>query len=174
MSDRFQRMIANLRQLKYPAEFRIQPPLWPADLSGLMQKISATSLPECAAVTASEDADFSKERMHFLAEVGTGLWRLRQRMVQPGTVRPLEEMRRAFRHLESTWDVITQAGVEIQDHTGALYDSGMSLKVIAFQPTQGIGREKILETIKPTIYYKGHPIQMGEVIVATIENNVAQ
>jgi hypothetical protein len=41
----------------------------------------------------------------------------------------------------------------------------MSLKVVAFQPTPGIGRERVIETIKPTIYFKGKAIQMGEVIV---------
>src|SRR5205823_4748853 len=101
------------------------------------------------------------------ADVGTGLWRLRQKMVQPGTDRPLDEMRRAYRHLESIWDALVQAGVEILDHTGALFDSGMSLRVIAFQPTPGLGHEKVIETIKPTIYYAGQPIQVGEVIVET-------
>ena len=168
----FRNILTSLRQLKYPAEFRIQPPIWSEDLSDLIDKIQST-VTKPTTVT-NEDQMSSKERLTFLAEVGTGLWRLRQKMIKPGTKRPLEEMQKAFRHLESTWDVLTQAGLEIQDHTGAAYDSGMSLKAIAFQPTQGIGREKIMETIKPTIYYKGQPIQMGEVIVAVPEEKSAR
>ncbi|MBW2559148.1 MAG: hypothetical protein JRD69_10020 [Deltaproteobacteria bacterium] len=109
------------------------------------------------------------ERMRFLADVGTSLWRLRQKMLHPGTDRPLEEMRRAYRHLESMWDAFTQANIEIQDHTNELFDSGMSLKAITFQPMAGIAREMVIETIKPSIYFKDKAIQIGEVIVGTPE-----
>ena len=111
----------------------------------------------------------SDEHALFLAELGTGLWRLRQRMVQPGTGDPSEQLRWAYRHFEAVWDVLTQAGVEVQDHTGAPFDPGMALKVIAFQPTTGIEREMVTETIRPSMYYKGRSIQMGEVIVGTPE-----
>jgi hypothetical protein len=90
-------------------------------------------------------------------------------MLEPGTDRPLDEMRRAYRHLESVMDVAREAGLEIQDHTGAPFHSGMALQVLAFQPTPGVQREKVEETIKPTIYLNGTMIQMGEVIVATPE-----
>ena len=107
--------------------------------------------------------------MQFLADVGTSMWRLRQKMLHPGTERPFEEMRRAYRHLQSIWDAFTQANIEIQDHTNELFDSGMSLKAITFQPMAGIGREMVIETIKPSIYFKGKMIQIGEVIVGTPE-----
>jgi hypothetical protein len=45
----------------------------------------------------------------------------------------------------------------------------MSLKVLCFQPTPGLRRERVIETIKPTIYFKGKTIQMGEVIVGKPE-----
>ncbi|MBU1927321.1 MAG: hypothetical protein KKI20_06120 [Gammaproteobacteria bacterium] len=155
-------ILTSLRQLKYPKEFRIASSAWTTELLSAFEKL--TSSPRAF---TTEDSTTQKEQLRFLADVGTGLWRLRQKMVQTGTDRPLEEMRRAYRHLESTWDALTQAGVEIQDHTNTLFDTGMSLKVIAFQPTPGIGREKIIETIKPTIYFKKKSIQMGEVIVGT-------
>jgi hypothetical protein len=88
-------------------------------------------------------------------------------MIDPQTGRPREEMRRAYRHVESIWDALVEAGIQIQDHTGMLFDSGMSLRVIEFQPTAGLGREQVLDTIKPSVYYDGQLIQMGEVIVGT-------
>jgi len=45
----------------------------------------------------------------------------------------------------------------------------MALRVIAFQPTAGITREIITETIKPTIYRNDTIVQIGEVIVAVSE-----
>jgi hypothetical protein len=115
------------------------------------------------------DGAFAEDVIRMIANVGTGLWRMRQKMVKPGTDEPLEEMRRVYRHFESVWDSIIQAGTDIQDHTDDLYGSGMTLRVVAFEPTVGVGREIIKETLKPTIYFRGRLIQMGEVIVATPE-----
>ena len=160
---------AGLRQWMYPPEFRIAPCVWPPELLAAIQQLAQALAAKATDGTPQPDAAAEKKQIRFLAEVGTGLWRLRQKMLQPGTDRPLEEMRRAYRHLESVWDVLAEAGVEIQDHTDALFDPGMSLRVIAFQPTAGIERERVLETIKPTIYFQKRTIQMGEVIVATPE-----
>jgi hypothetical protein len=169
-----QSMWAELRQWLYPAEFRIAPCAWPPELLAAIEQLAQALAARTAEGTAQPDSAAEKKQMRFLAEVGTGLWRLRQKMIQPGTNRPQEEMRRAYRHLESVWDVLTEAGVEIQDHTDALFDPGMSLRVIAFQPTAGIERERVLETIKPTIYFQKRTIQMGEVIVATPETIAAE
>lgn len=161
--------IAGMRQLLYPKEFRIAPARWPDDLVSSLERLARSPAPDHATASGQEDSASLKERVRMLADVGTGLWRLRQKMVKPGTSEPLDDMRRAYRHLESVWDTLAQSDVEIQDHTDTLFDSGLSLKVIAFQPTPGLGREMVIETIKPTIYYKGQSIQMGEVIVGTPE-----
>ena len=163
-----------LRQWMYPAEFRIAPCAWPPELLAAVQQLAEALAAKATQGTSQADGATEKKQMRFLADIGTGLWRLRQKMLQPGTERPLEEMRRAYRHLESVWDVLAEAGVEIQDHTDALFDPGMSLRVIAFQPTAGIERERVLETIKPTIYFHKQRIQMGEVIVATPENQATE
>jgi hypothetical protein len=155
-------ILANLRQLVFPREFRIAEPPWPDDWLETLRKLA--ELPP-APPPGPEDT----ERVRFLADLSTGIWRLRQKMVEPGTERPKEQFRREYRHLESVWDVLRQAGMEIQDHTGKPFDSGQALKVLAFQPTPGVRRERVQETVKPTIYYKGRHIQMGEVIVESPE-----
>lgn len=116
---------------------------------------------------SNSDQDFVQDMVQMIAGVGTGLWRMRQKMLDSETKEPLEEMRRVFRHFESVWDAFIQAGVEIQDHTNEVYDSGLALRVIAFQPTPGIEREIITETIRPSIYFRKTPVQIGEVVVAT-------
>jgi hypothetical protein len=157
-----------IRQFRFPGEFRITTAPWPANLDqllvGLMRSTKVAGEPQKGASTEQD--------VHLLADIGTGLWRLRQKMVKPGTTQPQDEMRRPYRHLESVWDALAQAGVEIQDHTDKPFDAGMSLKVISYQPTPGLGRERVIETIKPTIYFKGIPIQMGEVIVGIPEKNM--
>ncbi|MGH8547907.1 MAG: hypothetical protein ACRERU_04790 [Methylococcales bacterium] len=57
--------------------------------------------------------------------------------------------------------------MEITDHTNSRYDPGLSLRVIAFQATAGIGCETIVETIRPTVYWNKQPLRLGEVIVGT-------
>ena len=179
----FPEVLAGLRQLRFPAPLRIAEAPWPpAWERALADALAARAAPEAAAATAGvagsghEAASGSGAPAGepgpdpaWLSDLGTGLWRLKQRMLEPGTDRPLDEMRRAYRHLESVMDVAREAGLEIQDHTGAPFHSGMALQVLAFQPTPGVQREKVEETIKPTIYLNGTMIQMGEVIVATPE-----
>ena len=159
--------LSAIRQFWFPREFRIAESPWSGDLGQLLLRlercIEATREPQGLAL--------GEQEIGLLADIGTGLWRLRQRMVKPGTNQPLAEMQRPFRHLESVWDALVQAGAEIHDHTDKLFDPGMSLKVVSFQPMPGLERERVIETIKPTIYFKGKPMQMGEVIVGRPEKH---
>ena len=162
-------LLAEIRQWTFPKEFRIAEAAWPPGIAELLQQLKQREASLSAPGSREPDGEALPRRL--LADVGTGLWRLRQRMVEPGTGRPLEEMRRAFRHLESITDALAQAGVEIRGHTGEpLPEQGVyALKVIAFQPTPGLVRDQVLETIKPSVYCQGELIQMGEVIVGTPE-----
>jgi hypothetical protein len=101
------------------------------------------------------------------AVVATGLWRLRNKMVDPVTGRARPELRALYRHVESVWDALLRAGIEVQGHDGARFDAGLSLSVVAFQPTAGIERECVIETVRPSVYRSGRLIQQGEVIVGT-------
>jgi hypothetical protein len=104
-----------------------------------------------------------------LADLATGLWRLRRRLVDAATGEPLQNMRRALRDVDMMLARLTEEEIEIQDHNGAVYDPSLSLRVAAFQPTAEIDRDHILETLKPSVYHHGERIQTGEVIVAIPE-----
>jgi hypothetical protein len=110
------------------------------------------------------DAEQSK-LARLLADLATGLWRLRRRLLDPVTNGPQEEMRRHLRDLDALCGRLQEEEVEIQDHTGALYDPSMSLRVAAFQMTTGLEQDRIVETLKPTVYWRQQRIQTGEVIV---------
>lgn len=128
------------------------------------------SQPESHSTPSSADIVLSES---LLAKIGTELWRLKlklEKMVRPGTGEMIDEARRAYRHLQASWEALTDAGIEIQDHTGQPYNAGLSLKTIAYQPVASISSETVIETIKPTIYYRQEPIQQGEVIVGYPES----
>ena len=160
-------MLPRIRQLLNCREFRRAITPGPEGDTGL----EAMTLPNTPAVepepVAVPGALAGTDLSSFLSALGTSLWRLRQRMLQPGTDRPFEEMRLVYRHLESAWTALAQAGVTILDHTGQAFHYGQALKVISYQPTPSLVREEVIETLRPTIYFKDMAVQMGEVVVGT-------
>jgi|GEM_PF-860063 len=188
-----QSAVSDLRQMLFRREFRIARPAWPVELGDRLAKAIETAARAAvdsaraveAATKAQEEAakrqldlppapDINatlQERLKFLADVGTGLWRMRRNMVPTDfhnlqEARPLEEMRKPFRWLVSTWDALKENGLEIQDHRGDRYISGQSLKA-HFEAAPDLHEDTIIDTIKPTIFFDGKIIQMGEVVVGT-------
>ncbi len=159
-----------LRQLMHPEEFRIPRSVPPAAFDSLLDQslvAAPTAKPAAHAPIPASALLGGMDLLRFLVQLATGLWRLRQKMLLPGSTEPLEEMRRAWRHFESVWDQLKTVGLDVQDHTGEAYHAGSSLHVVAFQPTDGVTAECISETIRPTIYFRGQLAQTGEVIVST-------
>lgn len=101
------------------------------------------------------------------ANIATNAWRAKVKMVDADTNEPTEPMKRVYRHVEAIFEALKQMGVEHIDPIGRHYDSGMALKVVTFEPTPGLSKEEIKETIKPSVTWQGRLIQMGEVIVGT-------
>jgi len=152
-------MFEGLRQLNYPASFRIDDPGWP-NIDKLIDLIS-----ELCTADESRDPSPNQESHKLLGDIGTVIWRLGKR--SKTEIDPAEKVRRMNRDVEAAADFIRQGDLEIKDHTGELYDGGMRIKVIEFQKMEGLNRDRIVETVKPTIYYKGKLLQLGEVIVGT-------
>lgn len=181
----FTALLDSLRQLLQPAEFRIPKPVWPEEWQVLLTRAATqvdtptTPLAEDRAAAQETTANgptaedrsaiqlqrTEKEQTRLLADLATNLWRLRGRMVDPTTGTARDQVRREYRHVETMWDALTQSGIEVQDHTGARFEIGMALKVLTYQPVTGLSQERVRETIKPSIYQRGKPIQVGEVIV---------
>jgi hypothetical protein len=107
-------------------------------------------------------------------DLGCSAWKLRQKMFDQITGEPKDDLRHLARHVEVIWDRLSELGLQIQDHTGNPFDSGQSLEVLAFQPTSGISRETVIETVRPTVYFAGKRILMGQVIVGTPDNSASK
>lgn len=167
MSDRktLRETMDNLMQwLCYPQEFRISAPKY----IGLSEPLEALAdLAERTSASSQTTSKKEEELLDMAADVGTLIWRIQQRLTATGELpKPLQ---RLSRDVERTWDALTQGGIEIKDHTGGDYEGGMALRVITSQPVIGLARRQIIETLKPTIYYRDRIIQMGEVIVGVPE-----
>lgn len=108
-----------------------------------------------------------------VAQIATSLWRLRNRVLDPTNDIPISELRHLRHHIQDSIDVLEDAAITIQSHDNAGFDPGLALTVVAYQPTPGLDREKIMETIRPTIYFAGNIIQNGEVIVGAPDPGAA-
>ena len=128
-----------------------------------------TSIQLVEPVDGDQTGNQTVELTRLLADVATGLWRLRLKMLPEGSKQPSEENRRSYKQLESILDVLAQAGVQIRDHTGEAVPRGgiYTLRALAYEPTAGLAREQVIETLKPTIAFKDRVIQTGEVVVGT-------
>ena len=108
-------------------------------------------------------------RSTLIVDLANVSWALQRKSCDPVTNERKEEFRPIARHIDQLSEYLEELGVKIQNHTNEPFDSGQSLEVIAFQPTAGISRDVVVETIRPTVYIKGIRIQMGQIVVATPE-----
>lgn len=139
---------AELRQRRqYPA-FRIAAAPWEELLASVIPDPEPESLDEL-----------------LLADAATHLWRAQRRLARDGGPTTARD-RQTGRYLLTCREVLTEAGLEIQEHDGDLFHPGRSLEVLTFAEDVALRAEVVLETVRPTIYLRGRRIQMGQVIVA--------
>ena len=102
-----------------------------------------------------------------LVEMATNAWRLKVRMIDPDSGEPKEETRKLYRFVEGLFRALGDAGIQVIDKTGKPYDSGMPEKVISFEQTPGLQKERIMDTVRPAIRWKERHLHFGEIIVGT-------
>jgi hypothetical protein len=81
-----------------------------------------------------------------------------------------EEVKKICRYVDQMVGIINSLGFEIKDRIGEPFNYGLPESVIATKPQPGITQETVIETVLPTIYFKEKPIQRGEIIIASPEN----
>lgn len=166
--------ILRMLNLVLPETERFPPVKTPGDLFALRQTVK-----KCTSVGSPEGKRPKEliQKVEILpnsviqafSTIATNAWRLRNKMIDVESGEPKDEMRRVCRHVEAILDALSHIGVEVKDMKDRAYDTGMALKVITFEKTPGLTREKIVETIRPTVTFQGSLIQIGEVIVGTPE-----
>ncbi len=154
-----------LRQFSVPREFRIA---HYEDDMGDLNAALATLVDLVEAIGKKghgHGAGADSDTLHAIATAATGLWSCHRNLQDPSVHNSSGDVRRAFRHLESTMDKLRGAGLKVIDNKGEPYTPGMSVDVLVFQPEAGLDREMIIETVEPTVYLGEQRLQMGKVIV---------
>lgn len=160
---------AAIRQWRFPPALRIAPASPPAGQPELLEPTTPVAGPRPAQAPNGSGPPGPVLDDRALADVATGLWRARRRMIEPGSEEPRPEVRREFQHLQSAWDALTASGVKVQDHDGMRYTAGLVLEVLVFQRVADLEHEEVIETIRPSVSVQGRSIQLGQVIVGTPE-----
>lgn len=128
-----------------------------------MQSPAATTAAPAAIANESIDAG--------LCALATHVWRTKGKLVDPDNGEPKEETRRIYRHVEAALESFNQMGVTLTDWIGQPYDPGLPVKVLTFQPTEGITRDTVVEAVRPTVVWKERLLQLGEVVVGIAPNS---
>ncbi|SOD64263.1 hypothetical protein SAMN06297387_115123 [Streptomyces zhaozhouensis] len=171
------RLRALVGQLRHPREFRVPPPALDPDqaawATALLDEIAALAERATAAAedggpdaedagTGEPDAAPDTEA---LLRAALGLWRAERKLEQEADALTGADLRQVRRQVNAIRQALVDDGLEIQEHEGMPFDSGHSLEVLVFQEEPGLTRETVLETVRPTIHFRGRRIQMGQVIV---------
>lgn len=160
-------IVIGVRQWRYPKSFRIPTVRSVAfekefadTLKALRKTLDIFSNPATVEnimkFTAADDYEF-------IAELLTRLWRFKKSITIGDTVN--SEVPANYNQLERIFSIFEKMDFHIEDREGDIYDSGLTMKVIASEPMEGIGREVIKETYKPGIYRGSTLIQVPEIIV---------
>jgi hypothetical protein len=156
-----QSLKTKLRQLWFPAAFRLPEPEFTKEQLDLLEELIQLIHP----TLSQQEKTAGDERLsmaHFLVDLGTGIWRIRRKI--EGLTRMPKEIKDALYSLESTWASMSEGGVEIVDHIGTI-PSKNEAKVVEVRDIPNLTRDQVVETIKPTIVFRGEVIQLGEVVM---------
>jgi hypothetical protein len=163
--DRIREVLCDLRQLRYPPEFRIAPrPIM----------ASATHPEPVAAPTAGLAATASAERQEqdarldrSIAKVAVCVWDIRRKLEGSEIAQQDRKLRLLNRRAEAAVMALEDAGVLIDDPIGRRYVAGSEAAMKPhFEPTAGTVTEQIVQTVSPVVYRDDRLIGQGEVFVA--------
>ncbi len=108
-----------------------------------------------------------------ITSIGVEIWRLEKRLNKLDNENPNLELTPFFDQVQRIKDIFMREGIVIKDYLTEGYKEGISLKVLSFEEDASLppGALKVVETVRPTIFYKDKVIFHGEVVVAKSTQN---
>lgn len=162
--------------MKIPDELDIKRPDWPDPRELVWELAKELSEPKRNESEGFSAVDFAgvvpRSFVKATVTVATNAWRIHTKLVDSVSGEPREEitkeeLKRVRRYVETILEALVNIGLEIKDRTGEIFDYGMPEKVVAAQSQEGLNREQVVETIRPTVYWGHQLVQQGEVVIAT-------
>jgi len=163
--------------MKIPKELKLLPASFPTANDIARELLHQTTAMHETKVSAPMQVVEKLPDMFLKAviNIATSAWRIRCK-VTDSSGEPLEEISKADtkkipKYIESIFESLVSLGIEVKDRTGEVFDYGLPEKVVTTIPQPGINKERIVETLSPTIYWRSQIAQLGEVVIATPEKS---
>jgi hypothetical protein len=159
--------------VKIPEELKIEKTNWPDpyDFANELLK-HLIGQPQGERGSGAIEVAVSRAFVTAFLAAATNAWRIRSRLVDTISTELREsvgkdDLKKISRSAEAILEALRVIGMEVKDRTGEAFDYGMPEKVIATQPQEGLNSERVVETIRPTVYWQGQIVQHGEIVIAT-------
>lgn len=115
---------------------------------------------------AATDPGFDGKALSALCDIAVHAWRLQRRMTHRATKEVREEHRPLSRHVTGILDALENLGLTLRDRESEAYDYGLPEKVVAAERSANVTREVVLETVRPTLFFRNEILKPGEIIIA--------
>jgi hypothetical protein len=122
---------------------------------------------EGSGATSAEVTVLSKA----LIAVANQLWRITGAIIDPDSKEPkselsAQELKKVGNALESIKETLGGLGLKIIDRLGNPFDAGFPETVVTEESQEGISKEQIIRTIRPTLMWHQTMVQRGEIDIA--------
>lgn len=95
------------------------------------------------------------------------VWRLRGRLGRLGELLQAKELRPVEAAVARMEELLRAASVELEDPAGRPFREGEPVEVLLFEPSPGLERPMVLQTVKPGVRVGGRLVRRPEVVVGT-------
>lgn len=132
-----------------------------------MSQSHPTSISSPEAVAPRDPAPQNEgQALAALCDIALHAWRLQRRMTDRATKEVKDEHRPLARHVTAILDTLEGVGLTLRDRETEAYDYGLPEKVVAAERSAAVSRETVLETIRPTLFFRNQIVKAGEIIIA--------
>lgn len=146
--------------------------------AGLVEEIqnSATpSTPEAGLESSSHAAEIQILTKALIA-VANQSWRIAVCAIDPESGESkgelsAQEIKKIGNALESMKETIGSLGIKIIDRVGQAFNAGLPEEVVTEETREGISKEQIVSTIRPTIMWHQTMVQRGAIDIAVPISN---
>jgi hypothetical protein len=177
MKKKIINIISNLRQLKYPREFRIEQGVEAEDWVSSLEEITDLLKKLLNTIPQISEEEFTINEDEFktlLAETVNGIWRIRRILQTIDQNNPkASDVERLSRALDYLIDTLKENKIELEDLTGRRVVGAPPFVIISIEEAE-VSEEQVIETVRPSISYNDRPIQRGQVIVGRPSKNRAE
>ncbi len=109
--------------------------------------------------------------MKALIVIANQSWRMGSALIDVETKEPKEnlapqEIRKISNALDAIRECIQELGIKVIDRIGESFDPGLPDQVVTEEPQEGISKERIIRTFRPTIMWNQTMVQRGEIDIA--------